>query len=100
MQALFRKSKKYLKVLKSTEFENVTKIDNITYCPCDYKESNTPPPLSDFVPFKNGDSFGENRVPAGVLYMPARRVSIRTDGDTANLQKELAKWLEIIMKRI
>ncbi len=58
MQALFRKSKKYLKLLKSTELENVTKIENITVCNCDYKESNTPPPLEDFVPFKNGEAFG------------------------------------------
>ena len=58
MQALFRKAKHYLKLVKSTEFSNVTKIDNITYCPADYKEDNTPPPLADFVPFKNGDSFG------------------------------------------
>ncbi|MBR4869097.1 MAG: PD-(D/E)XK nuclease family protein [Clostridia bacterium] len=44
---------------------------------------------------KNGELIGENRVPAGVLYMPARRVSIRTDGDTSNLQKELAKTLQM-----
>jgi len=58
MQALFRKSKKYLELLKSTELENVTNIENITVCPCDYKESNTPPPLSSFVPFENGATFG------------------------------------------
>ena len=58
MQALFRKAKKYLKVLKSTELENVTKIENITIFNCDYKESNTPPPLSKFVPFENGGKFG------------------------------------------
>ena len=58
MKALFRKSKQYLKILKSTEFENVTPIENITYCHCDYKTDNTPPPLSEFVPFENGGSFG------------------------------------------
>ncbi len=58
MQALFRKSKKYLKIIKSTEFENITPIENITYCHCGYKESNTPPPLSEFSPFKNGGFFG------------------------------------------
>lgn len=58
MKAIFRKAKHYLELVKSTEFSNVTKIDNITYCPADYKEDNTPPPLADFAPFKNGDSFG------------------------------------------
>ncbi|MBQ9745866.1 MAG: alpha-mannosidase, partial [Clostridia bacterium] len=58
MRALFRKAKQYLKLLKSTEFENVTPIENITYCNCDYKESNTPPPISEFLPFTNGEKFG------------------------------------------
>jgi alpha-mannosidase len=58
MQALFRKAKKYLKIVESTIFEKVTPIENITYCPCDYKESNVPPHLSNFSPFKNGEKFG------------------------------------------
>ena len=58
MNSLFRKAKKYLKIIKSTELSNVTEIDNITYVNCGYKSDNTPPPLSDFVPFKNGDDFG------------------------------------------
>ena len=58
MNSLFRKAKKYLTIIKSTELSNVTEIDNITYINCDYKSDNTPPPLSDFVPFRNGDDFG------------------------------------------
>ena len=58
MKSLFRKAKTYLEILKSTELSNVTKIDNITYCHCDYKSDNAPPPLSQFVPFENGSSFG------------------------------------------
>lgn len=58
MKALFRKSTRYLKLLKSTELENVTPIENITYCHCDYKENNTPPSTDEFSPFKNGESFG------------------------------------------
>ena len=58
MKALFRKAKKYLSIVESTILENVTPVENVTYCPCGYKESNTPPPLSEFVPFKNGEKFG------------------------------------------
>ena len=62
MQALFRKAKQYLEIVESTIFENVTPIENITFCHCDYKESNTPPPLTEFVPFKNGENFGTSKV--------------------------------------
>ena len=58
MKALFRKAKKYLEIVESTIFENETPIENITYCHCDYKENNTPPPLSGFAPFKNEEFFG------------------------------------------
>ena len=58
MKALFRKAKKYIEIVESTIFENETPIENITYCPCDYKENNTPPPLSGFAPFKNEEFFG------------------------------------------
>ena len=58
MESLFRKAKKYLKVLKSTEFSNVTEIEGITYCHCDYKTGHTPPALSEFTPFENGGKFG------------------------------------------
>ncbi len=44
---------------------------------------------------KNGQRFGEHLVPSGVLYMPARRVSLRTDGETEDLEKQLAKELKM-----
>ena len=44
---------------------------------------------------KNGDYFGEHRVPAGVLYVPARRVSVRTVGDEDKLQKDLSKSMQM-----
>ena len=39
---------------------------------------------------KNGQPFGKNRVPAGVLYMPARRTNVTTDGDEEKAKKEIA----------
>jgi ATP-dependent helicase/nuclease subunit B len=41
---------------------------------------------------KNGIAFGQHRQSAGVLYMPARRVSVRKEGDT---EKQLAKTLQM-----
>ncbi len=44
---------------------------------------------------KNGQVFGEHRVPAGVLYMPARRTGVATDGDEEKAKKEIADQLRM-----
>lgn len=42
---------------------------------------------------QNGQAFGSCRVPAGVLYMPARRTGVKADGDEEKAKKEIADRL-------
>ncbi len=58
MNAQYRKVKKYLDILKQHRYCNHTPVQNVTVCPSDYKETNTPPPLSDFTPYTLGDDWG------------------------------------------
>ncbi len=44
---------------------------------------------------KNGTAFGQHRTPAGVLYMPARRLSIKEEGNAKTIEKELAKTMKM-----
>lgn len=54
-----RKIAKYLELLDWQRFVDVTKVDNIGICPCDYKQGNEFPPLNEFVPFANGSYWGD-----------------------------------------
>lgn len=58
MKTQYRKVKKYLAILKDEIWENITKADNLSFCPCGYKQDNTPPPLSDFKPIPYGGTWG------------------------------------------
>ncbi len=58
MNSQYRKVKKYLDIIKQHRYCNRTPIENITVCPCGYKENHTPPPLSDFSPYQLGDDWG------------------------------------------
>ena len=58
MNAQYRKIKKYLEILRSHRYCNKTPVENLTVCPCDYKEGHTPPPLSEFKPYKAGEDWG------------------------------------------
>ncbi len=58
MNAAYRKVKKYLDLVKQHRYCNKMPIDNITICPCGYKENNIPPSLSDFKPYRQGDDWG------------------------------------------
>ena len=53
-----RKVKQYCKLLDEARIKNLTDVSEITTCPCGYKTSNTPPALSEFVPFRNGEFWG------------------------------------------
>ncbi len=59
MQTQYRKVKKYLELINSTRYGRRAAIEGITYCNCDYKESNTPPSPEAFVPYAPGMPFGQ-----------------------------------------
>ena len=58
MNTSYRKVKKYLELIDSQRLSNIRDVEGITSCPVGYKESNTPPALSDFTPFRSGDTWG------------------------------------------
>ncbi len=58
MNAQYRKVKKYLELVKEHRYCNKMPVENITACPSGYKENHTPPPLSEFQPYKQGDDWG------------------------------------------
>ncbi len=58
MKTQYRKVKKYLSIIDSTRFCNTRPVEALTYCPCGYKEGNTPPPLSEFTAFEPGGVWG------------------------------------------
>lgn len=59
MQKQLRKIKKYLSFLNDYIFTNEKQIDNIYICKSDYKTSNNPPSVENFIPFNKGDSWGD-----------------------------------------
>lgn len=61
MDKQYRKVKKYLGIIDSQRLCNISDIQNIAICPCGYKESNTPPALSEFTPFKSGEVWGSGK---------------------------------------
>ena len=58
MRNQLRKVTKYLQLVKEQRWKDITPLAPITICPCDYKEGHIPPPLSEFVPFENGGTWG------------------------------------------
>ena len=58
MEKQYRKVKKYLEIVGSQRLSHVVDIQDIAVCPCGYKESNTPPALSEFKPFAPGGVWG------------------------------------------
>lgn len=61
MKTQFRKVKHYIDIVKKSIYCNERNLENVTYCPCDYKKDNTPPPLCEFKPFTVGESFGQGK---------------------------------------
>ena len=58
MKTQYRKVRKYISLVESTMYRNVRPLENVTYVHCGYKESNTPPPLTDFAPYTLGEPWG------------------------------------------
>ncbi len=58
MQDRYRKIKKYLSILKEHIYTNEKPADGVEICPCEYKTDNTPPSLSEFKPYRQGDVWG------------------------------------------
>jgi len=58
MEKQYRKVKKYLSLLNERRLTNITDISDITFCPCGYKESNTPPSPEQFKPYQTGSLWG------------------------------------------
>ena len=61
MKTQFRKVQKYLDILKKTVYCNERDLENVTFCPCEYKAGHTPPPLDEFKPFTVGETFGTGK---------------------------------------
>ena len=61
MKTQFRKVQKYLDIVKRSIYCNERKLENVTFCPCDYKVGHTPPPLEKFLPFTVGETFGSGK---------------------------------------
>jgi len=58
MDYKLQKIRRYFDIIKKNRWKNSCKADAIEFCPCEYKTSNTPPALSEFVPFENGGEWG------------------------------------------
>ena len=58
MKSQYRKVKKYLSLLKDSMWRNITKTQNISFCPCGYKKNNTPPAPESFEPIPYGGTWG------------------------------------------
>lgn len=56
-----RKIKQYQKILGERRYLEKRDAEGITFCPCDYKKGNTPPPASAFSPFANGSVWGNGK---------------------------------------
>ena len=52
MEPVRKKINQYFKLLEAQRFCNKQKMEEILICPCGYKEGNTPPSLSEFVPYE------------------------------------------------
>ena len=48
----------YIKLLDGMRYTDERRVENITFCRTGYKKGNTPPPLSDFVPYTQGSDWG------------------------------------------
>jgi alpha-mannosidase len=58
MESQFRRVKKYLDIIKNSVFYNCVKLENISYKNCEYKENNSFPPLSEFIPYEPESFWG------------------------------------------
>lgn len=56
-----RKIKRYLGILGEQRYFGSVKVDGIEYCDAEYKNGNTPPPVSNFKPYKWGERWGEGK---------------------------------------
>jgi alpha-mannosidase len=58
MDYKLQKIRRYFDLVKGCRWKNSNKAENILFCNCDYKTDNTPPALSEFIPFENGGEWG------------------------------------------
>ena len=61
MDYKLQKIRRYFDIIKNGRWKKVQRIDAVGYCHCDYKTDNTPPKLSEFIPFTNGGEWGTGR---------------------------------------
>ena len=58
MDYKLQKIRRYFDLVKGCRWKNSNKAEDILFCHSDYKTNNTPPALSEFVPFENGGEWG------------------------------------------
>lgn len=58
MQKMVRKVARYLQLIEASRYTEERPVGEITVCPSDYKTSNTPPPLSEFREYREGEVWG------------------------------------------
>ncbi|MBR4034698.1 MAG: alpha-mannosidase [Clostridia bacterium] len=58
MDYKLQKIRRYFDIVKKSRWKDACKIEDVGYCPCDYKTDNTPPSLTEFVPYINGGEWG------------------------------------------
>lgn len=61
MQYKLKKVRKYFQFLSETMYSNEKSVENISICYCGYKKDNTFPPSEKFVPYKQGETWGNGR---------------------------------------
>ncbi len=59
MQNKLRRVRNYIKFIYQNMYSNEKEVENISIYPCEYKKDNVFPPLNKFVPYKQGDDWGE-----------------------------------------
>lgn len=58
MKFKYEKIKQYMKLLDKRQWRNITPIEGLMTCPCDYKTDNTIPALADMTPCEQGCWWG------------------------------------------
>lgn len=89
MDYKLQKIKRYLEILEENRWKNIKKAENVTVCPCDYKQGNTPPSLSEFTPFENGDTWGSGWDSHAWFHFTAENVS---ENGYLFAETELSGW--------
>ena len=57
-KSVYRKIKTYLKLLQEQARKTICSVEEIDFLPCDYKESNALPPVSEMLPYDTNGTWG------------------------------------------